>query len=310
MLIETAYAKINLALHVRRRRADGYHELESLFAFVDSGDVLRAEPRNDGLLTLSIEGPFAQGLDTGPENLVYRAARSLISVCPERSRGTYPRPMRARPSTALGNSDGLQIMDSGQAGANLHLTKNLPVASGIGGGSADAAAALRLLNRFWNCGLDDRALCAIAETLGSDIPACVISQSLRVEGRGEALEALELPGLSGTPILLANPGIPLGTAPVFKGWDQQDRGPLDTSSLEAVIALGRNDLEPPARALVPEIGQVLERLSAAHGVRLARMSGSGASCFALFDSVSACQSAHQIIAAEQPEWWLMSGLLR
>lgn len=281
MLTETAYAKVNLALHVRRRREDGYHELESLFAFVDRGDLLSATIRADGGMSLTIGGPFAEGLDSGPENLVLRAASAL------------------RMSVAYGPT-----------GADLNLTKNLPVASGIGGGSADAAAALRLLNRLWGGNLSDRELCAIGETLGSDIPACVISQSLRVEGRGEALKPLDLPGLAGMPILLVNPGIPLGTAPVFKGWDQVDRGPLDTSSLEAVIAQGRNDLEPSARALVPQIGDVLERLRAVPGVTLARMSGSGATCFALFDSPAACAAAVQALAGEQPSWWLMSGTVR
>lgn len=312
VLIETAYAKVNLALHVRRRRGDGYHDLESLFAFVDGGDVLRAERRDDGALTLNIDGPFAVGLDAGPENLVLRAAHSLfLAVCPERSGGTAAQPSSTpRPSTSLGSSAGVGVGSAGHLGADLHLTKNLPVASGIGGGSADAAAALRLLNRLWGCNLPDRELCAIGETLGSDIPACVISQTLRVEGRGEALAPLDLPELSGMPILLVNPGIPLGTAPVFKGWDQIDRGPLDTSSLDAVIAQGRNDLEAPARALVPEICVVLERLRAAPGVTLARMSGSGATCFALFESSDACAKAEQMIATRHPEWWAMSGLLR
>ena len=281
MLTETAFAKVNLALHVRRRREDGYHELESLFAFVDRGDELKAAPRADGGLSLTMDGPFADGLDGGADNLVLRAAAALQ-----------------------------QGLADGQSGADLHLTKNLPVASGIGGGSADAAAALRLLNRLWGCALTDRELCAIGETLGSDIPACIISQSLRVEGRGEALEPLSLQGLSGTPILLVNPGIPLGTAPVFRGWDQVDRGPLDTSSLQAVIASGRNDLEGPARMLVPEIADVLERLRSTPGVTLSRMSGSGATCFALFASPAACATAEQALAAEYPAWWLMSGMLR
>jgi 4-diphosphocytidyl-2-C-methyl-D-erythritol kinase len=324
VLTETAYAKVNLALHVRRRREDGYHDLESLFAFVDRGDELSVTPRADGGLSLTIDGPFAGGLDSGEDNLVLRAAQSLKSVCPEPlgwlasqplginfpatpgSRGTYAQ----GPSTSLGNSERVGVHASGRLGADLHLTKNLPVASGIGGGSADAAAALRLLNRLWGCNLTDRELCAIGETLGSDIPACVISQSLRVEGRGEALAPLDLPDLAGTPILLVNPGIPLGTAPVFKGWDQVDRGELDTSSMEAVISSGRNDLEAPARVLVPGIGDVLGRLRAAPGAIVARMSGSGATCFALFDSPNACALAEQVLAAEQPAWWLMSGCLR
>lgn len=288
MLTETAYAKVNLALHVRRRRGDGYHDLESLFVFVEGGDELRAEPREDGKLRLTIDGPFSDGLDSGPDNLVIRAAKALQ--------------LSAGPSISLGNAQ--------RFGASLHLTKNLPVASGIGGGSADAAAALRLLNRLWGCGLDDRQLCTIAETLGSDIPACVISQTLRVEGRGEALEPLELPELSGSPILLVNPGIPLGTAPVFQGWDRVDRGALESSSLDAIIRHGRNDLEAPARGLVPEIGDVLDALSAQPGVKLARMSGSGATCFALFDTLEAVEAACGMLAAAHPQWWLMSGAVR
>ncbi len=291
MLIETAFAKVNLALHVRRRRGDGYHDIESLFAFVDGGDVLRAELRDDGVLALSIDGPLAAGLDDGPDNLVLRAGNSLK--------------FSASPTPSLGNADG-----RAQLGANLYLTKNLPIASGIGGGSADAAAALRLLNRLWRCGLDDAALCAIGETLGSDLPACVISRTLRVEGRGEALAPLDLPGLAGTPILLINPGIPLGTAPVFKGWDQHDRGALDSSSLAAIIDSGRNDLEAPARALVPEIGAVLDTLDAQPGVLLARMSGSGATCFALFRSGADIDAAHQAIRRAYPDWWAMRGTLR
>ena len=288
MLTETAYAKVNLALHVRRRREDGYHDLESLFVFVEGGDALRAEPREDGELRLTIDGPFSDGLDSGPDNLVIRAAKAL----------------------QLSVDSSISLENAERFGTNLPLTKNLPVASGIGGGSADAAAALRLLNRLWDCGLDDRQLCAIAETLGSDIPACVISRTLRVEGRGEALAPLDLPGLSGIPILLVNPGIPLGTAPVFKGWDRSDRGALESSSLDAIIRHGRNDLEAPARRLVPEIGDVLDALSAQPGVKLARMSGSGATCFALFDTLEAVEAACGILAAVHPQWWLMSGAVR
>lgn len=303
MLTETAYAKVNLALHVRRRREDGYHDLESLFVFVEGGDELRAEPREDGELRLTIDGPFSDGLDSGPDNLVIRAAKALqLSVSAEHGRGTVSHPLPMRPSTSGGSAE--------RFGTNLHLTKTLPVASGIGGGSADAAAALRLLNRLWGCGLDNRQLCAIAETLGSDIPACIISQTLRVEGRGEDLAPLELPGLAGMPILLANPGIPLGTAPVFKGWDQVDRGALDSSSLDAIIRHGRNDLEAPARRLVPEIADVLDALSGQPGVELARMSGSGATCFALFATPNEAEVAREYLCAAQPDWWLMAGSVR
>ncbi len=138
----------------------------------------------------------------------------------------------------------------------------------------------------------------------------MISHTLRVEGRGEALTPLDLPGLSATPILLVNPGVPLGTAPVFKGWDQHDRGALDSSSLAAVIEGARNDLEPPARALVPEIGAVLDVLAVQGGVQLARMSGSGATCFALFDRTEDADAARMAIHRAYPDWWTMGGIVR
>lgn len=295
MLTETAYAKVNLALHVRRRRTDGYHDIESLFAFVDRGDDLRAGLRSDGALTLRIDGPMAAALGaepTGPEpngaggdqdNLVLRAAQALQKY------------------TARGSHN---------AGADLFLTKNLPVASGIGGGSADAAAALRLLNRLWSVGLEEQQLCDIAATLGSDIPACVISQTMRVEGRGHALAPLAYSGLCGSPILLVNPGVPLATAPVFQGWDQRDHGPLDSSSLDAIVQHGRNDLAAAAMALVPQIAAVLKWLGCQPGLRMARMSGSGATCLALFDDQAAALCAQAALSEMQPDWWTLCGMIR
>lgn len=278
MLAETAYAKINLALHVRARRADGYHALESLFAFAEDGDRLEGRVREDGSLTLSIDGPFAQGLSSGPDNLVLRAAE------------------------ALKNRHGASL------GAELRLTKNLPVASGIGGGSADAAAALRLLVRLW--GISDPDLLSLAATLGSDVPACLVSRTLMGTGRGEALDLRDIPGLGQTPLLLVNPGKPLATAPVFAGWDGQDGGPLVADSLEEIIARGRNDLEAPAIALVPEIADVLNALRQRQGVLLARMSGSGASCFALMESEAALDAAGEALARAHPGWWIMKSRLR
>lgn len=280
MIEEKAYAKINLALHVRNRRPDGFHELESLFAFAEDGDVLQASARADGAIRLSVEGPFAEGLDSGSGNLVVQAALAL-----QKAGG------------------------SGQ-GADIRLIKNLPVASGIGGGSADAAAALRLLDRFWDLGTDREALLAIADPLGSDVPACVVSRTLVGTGRGEALDVRELPGLAGMPLLLVNPGIPLSTGPVFRRWDGVDRGALDASSLEGIVTGGRNDLQPPAILLAPEIGEVLQQLQAATGVLLARMSGSGATCFALFGDVGARDAAAERIAAGQPGWWIMATRVR
>lgn len=275
-----AYAKINLALHVRHRRPDGFHELESLFAFAEEGDVLRASAREDGAIRLTIDGPFADGLNAGSDNLVVRAAIAL-----QAGSGT------------------------GQ-GADIVLTKYLPIASGIGGGSADAAAALRMLDRLWDLRTGDARLLAIADPLGSDVPACVVSRTLVGTGRGEALDVRELPGLAAMPLLLVNPGVALSTGPVFRGWDGVDRGAMNASSLEAIVKGGRNDLQPPAIALVPEIGAVIEVLSALPGVTLARMSGSGATCFALFDDEGARDRAADHIGAAHSGWWVMATRIR
>jgi 4-diphosphocytidyl-2-C-methyl-D-erythritol kinase len=250
---EIAYAKLNLALHVRARQPDGYHRIETLFAFCEDGDVVTAEPAD--ALSLAVAGPFADALADEGDNLVLRAARA--------------------------------------AGATVALTldKRLPVAAGLGGGSADAAAVLRLFGGTRE----------MAATLGADVPACLLSRTARGEGRGDRLEPVEIPGLSGTPVLLVNPDIPLPTAPVFRGWDGIDRGPL--GDWEA----GRNDLEAPARALVPEIGAVLDALA---GARVARMSGSGATCFGLYPNEAARDAAAARISAARPGWWLCQTRLR
>lgn len=251
MLRETAYAKLNLALHVRRRRADGYHEIETEFAFCDHGDLIEAEPAD--ALTLTIDGPFAAALP-GQDNLVLSAARTIGVT------------------------------------AALRLTKNLPIASGVGGGSADAAALLRLFGRL------DRA---IAATLGADVPACLASKTARGTGIGALLRPAE--SVTGTPVLLVNPGVPLSTATVFAAWDGVDRGPLGD------WREGRNDLEAPARALVPAIGDVLAWLATRSGADFARMSGSGATCFALF----ADEDARDRAAAAVPVgWWHLASRLR
>lgn len=273
-LSEVAYAKINLALHVRKRRDDGYHDIESLFAFAEDGDRLQAVARGDGRLSLTIDGPFGAGLDSGADNLVLRAAHAL--------------------------KDAFNIA----AGAAIHLDKRLPVASGIGGGSADAAAALRMLARLWAI---DQPMHDLAATIGSDVPACLVSRTLMGTGRGEALDLRAIDGLGGMPLLLVNPGIGLSTAPVFAGWDHVDRGPLVADTLDALIAEGRNDLYPPAVALVPQIGAVLDSLAAQPGVRLARMSGSGATCFALFDDPAQRDAA---AAAMPAHWWTLSSRVR
>jgi 4-diphosphocytidyl-2-C-methyl-D-erythritol kinase len=260
ILTETAYAKINLALHVRRRREDGYHELETVFAFCEQGDVLTAEAA--GTLSLTIDGPFGNGL-SATDNLIVRAAEAM------------------------------------GVPARLHLTKNLPVASGLGGGSADAAAALRLLERLTGQTMPPLD---IQRALGADVPACVVSQTMRGEGVGEALSPVA--SVSGTPVLLVNPRIPLSTGAVFKAWDGIDRGPLG-DWIE-----GRNDLEAPACTLVPEIAVLIEWLRSRRDVTLARMSGSGATCFALFDSLTARQNAAREAAVAFPDYWAMESVLR
>jgi 4-diphosphocytidyl-2-C-methyl-D-erythritol kinase len=274
MLTETAHAKVNLALHVRARREDGYHDLESLFAFCVDGDELQGEVRPDGAITLTIEGEFAEDLSAGEDNLVLRAARAL------------------------------QAASGAMLGVDLILGKHLPIASGIGGGSADAAAALRLLVRLWDIRPMDIDFPAIAASLGADVPACLGSQTVFGTGVGERLESVDL-DLAGTPILLVNPLEPCPTGPVFKGWDGVDRGPLDPLAWRR----GRNDLATPAIALVPEIDEALAVLRAQLPI-LTRMSGSGATCFALFGSEAERDAAADRIDADHPDWWILATALR
>jgi len=272
---ETAYAKLNLALHVRAREPDGYHRIETLFAFCADGDRLE---RTD-VPGLAIDGPFAGALEGDGDNLVTRAAY------------------------AFARRFGIAVA------GGFRLNKVLPVAAGIGGGSADAAAALRLLAREHGADPAGEPLLALAAELGADVPACLLSVPTRGTGRGDRLVPLghSLPPL---PVLLVNPRRPLATGPVFAAWDRVDRGALAQGDALAAALAGRNDLEPPARALLPVIGEVVARLAAQPGVRLARMSGSGATCFALFDDDGARNGAAAAIAAAEPGWWLLPTRLR
>jgi len=258
---------------VRRRRADGYHELETLFAFVADGDTVTLDD-GEGF---AVEGPFAGALAGEGDNLVTRAV--------------------AKFARAFG----------AEVAGRITLTKRLPVASGLGGGSADAAATLRLLARRDGIALDDPRLFAVADALGSDVPACLYNRTAIGRGRGERLEPIA--GASGTPVLLVNPGVAVSTAQVFGGWDGVDRGALDQGDLMAAARAGRNDLEPPALAVAPTIGEVLDLLSAQPGVALARMSGSGATCFALFDDVAARRAAADMVKAAHPGWWCLETVL-
>ena len=266
---ETAYAKINLALHVRRRREDGYHELETLFAFVDAGDVLSASSAEQD--SLQVVGEFAGGLDDLFDNLVAKAL------------GKLPR------------SEGLAVT----------LEKNLPVAAGLGGGSADAGAVFRVVRERFGLPEDWHER---ADALGADVPACVESRTCIGRGTGTELEPAD-DSLAGTPVLLVNPRLPLSTGPVFKAWDGADRGPMPQGDARTIALEGRNDLEAPAIQLCPEIADVLAAMRGTSPF-LARMSGSGATCFALFDNETARDEAAARIAADHPGWWQMQGNLR
>ncbi|WP_347304311.1 4-(cytidine 5'-diphospho)-2-C-methyl-D-erythritol kinase [Croceibacterium sp. TMG7-5b_MA50] len=268
-MTETAYAKINLALHVRRRRQDGYHELETLFAFVDAGDrlTMRAAAQ-DSVVTV---GEFADALDDPFANIVTRAL------------GTLPR------------SGGLAVT----------LEKSLPVAAGLGGGSADAGALFRAVRD--SAGLPDDWHRRAAR-LGADVPACVESVTCIGRGTGTELEPVAS-DLTGTPVLLVNPRLPLATGPVFQAWDGQDRGPMPDGPPSLIARDGRNDLEAPAITLCPTIADVLAALERT-GAWLVRMSGSGATCFALYAEAAARDAAAAAIAAEQPGWWQLVGRLR
>lgn len=266
---ETAYAKINLALHVRGRREDGYHELETLFAFVDAGDVLTASAAAQD--SVRVLGEFAGGLDDPFDNLVAKALGKLPRV------------------------DGLAIT----------LEKNLPVAAGLGGGSADAGAVFRIVKERYGLPDDWHAR---ATALGADVPACVESRTCIGRGTGTELEPAD-DSLAGTPVLLVNPRIPLSTGPVFAHWDGEDRGALPQGDARTIAREGRNDLEIPAISLCPQIAGVLAALRGTSPF-LARMSGSGATCFALYDSASVRDAAAQHIAERHPGWWQMKGFLR
>lgn len=279
-LSEFAPAKINLFLHVTGKRADGYHLLDSLVVFAGIGDRLHAEP-SDGL-SLVVTGPFAAGLDAEGDNLVLRAARALADAA-----GIAPN-------------------------AALRLEKNLPVASGIGGGSADAAAALRLLSRLWSVALDPASMHRIAERLGADVPVCLAGHPTRMRGVGEQLDPA--PALPAYGMVLVNPGVALGTADVFRARRAAFSAPAELpgkwNSAEAMATGLRgltNDLQPPAIALRPIVGHVLAALTARPGCLLSRMSGSGATCFGLFPDPE--QAARQAAAVAREGWWSWGGAM-
>ena len=275
---ETARAKLNLYLHVTGRRDDGYHLLDSLVAFASAGDVLTA--RQADALTLAVDGPFAAALRDEPDNLVLRAARALA------------------------------VATGGKGGAALTLTKNLPVASGIGGGSTDAAAALRALSRLWYATPPRDVLDAIAVRLGADVPVCLDGCTAFIGGIGERRD--RAPALPAAGLVLVNPRIPLATPAVFGKrtgpFSQPSRfatPPRDAVALAEQLRARRNDLTEPARALVPAIGEVLDAIAASPGCLLDRMSGSGATCFGLYASTDIAERAASWLAARKPGWWVL-----
>jgi 4-diphosphocytidyl-2-C-methyl-D-erythritol kinase len=268
-LTETAYAKINLALHVRRRREDGYHDLETLFAFVDDGDTLVASPASCDVLY--VKGEFAGALDDPSGNIVAKALGKLRHV----------------------------------PGWSVQLDKRLPVAAGLGGGSADAGAVFRMVERWGK--LPDNWH-EIATALGADVPACVKSEACIGTGTGTDLAPVDN-DLAGTPVLLVNPRVPLATGPVFGGWWGIDEGPLPEGTAREIALYGRNDLEMSAIDLVPEIATVLEIIQAT-GAFVSRMSGSGATCFGLYHDMEELEHAQTEIARKRPGWWQMQGNLR
>lgn len=277
---ETGWAKINLALHVRARRADGYHDIETLFAFIDDGDAIRATVSEADALI--IDGEFAEGLSAGSDNLVMRVLALL--------RARY-------------GADRVPPLA-------VTLTKRLPVAAGIGGGSADAAAMARLIRTHFLPELGDATLARIVSPLGADIAACVASTTCLGTGAGEELSPVAGLRIEGMPVLLVNPRQPVATGPVFAAWDGIDRGPLYIGADHRAQLIGaRNDLQRPAIAGCPAIADVLLELGALQPW-LARMSGSGATCFALFDAAAERDAAAAALREQHLDWWLMAGVLR
>jgi len=277
-----AAAKVNLYLHVTGRRADGYHLLDSLVAFPDIGDRITADLAPG--FSLEISGPEAGGLvNDARENLVLRAARLL--------------------GERIGTS----------AGARLHLEKNLPVAGGIGGGSSDAAAALRALAALWDAPISREDLCELGLKLGADVPACLYGGPVWVGGIGERIEPAALPPAG---ILLANPRRPLPTAAVFAARSGEfgkvgrfERMPEDAAGLAQALSSRHNDLTSASLGFVAEIGAVLGRLARLPGALLARMSGSGPTCFALFRDRAEADEARAVLSAFEHEWWCAAGAL-
>ncbi|MCS3761371.1 4-(cytidine 5'-diphospho)-2-C-methyl-D-erythritol kinase [Bradyrhizobium centrosematis] len=290
-LIEEGRAKVNLSLRVVGRRADGYHDLESVVAFADCADRLTLEP--GGELRLTTTGPLAAACGDTSDNLVFKAAKLLAEAVPGLKLGAFA------------------------------LDKVLPVAAGIGGGSADAAAALRLLARLNDLSLDDPRLQKVALATGADVPVCLASRACDMTGVGEQLLPLALPSM---PCVMVNPRVPVATKDVFSelglrngqllvgvadvirapAWPEEGGSIADWID---VLERVPNDLEAPALRIQPVIGEVLEALRDSPGVKLARMSGSGATCFAIYSAANEAHTAAEKIRRDHPGWWVHAGTL-
>jgi 4-diphosphocytidyl-2-C-methyl-D-erythritol kinase len=290
-LIEEGRAKVNLTLRVVGRRVDGFHDLESVVAFADCADRLTLTPGST--LNLKTTGPLAQDCGETVDNLVFKAAQLLGERVPDLNLG------------------------------NFTLDKVLPVAAGIGGGSADAAAALRLLAQANGLAIDDPRLIEVAKLTGADVPVCLASRACVMTGVGETLLPLSLPKI---PCVLVNPRVPVATREVFEALGlrngellvgvtdvlQATAWPEQGASIEdwvEVLAGSTNDLEAAATRIQPVIGEVLSALNATNGAWLARMSGSGATCFAIFENTPEAQRAAQKIHLDHPQWWVHAGIL-
>lgn len=290
-LIEEGRAKVNLSLRVVGRRADGYHDLESVVAFADCADRLTLEP--GAQLKLTTTGPLAAACGDTADNLVLKAARLLTEAVPNLKLGAFT------------------------------LDKVLPVAAGIGGGSADAAAALRLLARLNDLSLDDHRLQKVALATGADVPVCLVSRACDMTGVGEQLLPLALPSM---PCVMVNPRVPVATKDVFQAlglrngellvgvtdvirapaWPEEGASIADWVEVLETVA---NDLEAPAMRIEPVIGEVLQALRESAGVKLARMSGSGATCFAIYGAPAEAHAAAEKIRRGHPGWWVHAGTL-
>lgn len=278
MAAETALAraKVNLCLHVTGRRDDGYHLLDSLVVFAETGDRITVTPAAS--LSLRVTGPQGAGLGAGPDNLCLRAARAFAV----------------------------------QHGAAIMLDKHLPVASGIGGGSADAAAVLLALSRLWGVAMPDPAAVL---ALGADVPVCLAGVPARMRGVGESVTPVS--GLPAAWLVLVNPGVAVATPAVFRALAQRDNPGLPemlphfptAKDLAAFLHAQRNDLEPAALTLAPVVGQVTAAIGAQPGCLLARMSGSGATCFGLFSGAQQAEEAANFLRRAHPSWWVQAAVM-